>query len=135
MPRYSQRSLEKLNSCHVDIQKVFNEVIRWFDNKIIFGYRGKEEQDDLYYNDPPRTKLKYPHSNHNKAPSLAVDAVPYPVNWDDRERMTLFAGFVLGIGRKLGIELRWGGDWNSNFEVQDNSFDDLAHFELVTTDD
>lgn len=135
MPKYSKQSQERLNSCHEDIQKVFNEVIRWFDNKIIYGRRNKEEQNSLYNATPPRTKLQYPYSNHNKTPSMAVDAVPYPVNWDDRERMTLFAGFVLGIASKFGIKLRWGGDWNMNYEVQDNSFDDLAHFELVVMDD
>ena len=133
MPKYSKSSQEKLNSCHTDIQKVMNEVIRWFDNKIIWGNRGKESQNEAFRNG--NSKLQYPQSNHNKTPSLAVDAVPYPINWNDRERMTLFAGFVLGIGRKLGIQLRWGGDWNSNFEVQDNSFDDLAHFELIVLND
>ena len=29
------------------------------------------------------------------------------------------------------IKLRWGGDWNMNFEVDDNKFDDFPHFELI----
>ena len=56
--------------------------------------------------------------------------VPYPVDWADRERFHLFAGFVLGIARGMDINLRWGGDWNQNFEVDDNMFDDFPHFEL-----
>jgi hypothetical protein len=56
--------------------------------------------------------------------------VPYPIDWDDRERFHLFSGFVLGIARSMGIKLRWGGDWNMNFEVDDNNFDDFPHFEL-----
>ena len=31
----------------------------------------------------------------------------------------------------LGVRLRWGGDWDSDLEVDDNDFDDLPHFELV----
>jgi hypothetical protein len=31
----------------------------------------------------------------------------------------------------MGIELRWGGDWSMDFEVKDNRFDDLVHFEIV----
>ena len=133
MPRYSKESQSKLNTCHEDIQKVFNEVIRWFDNTIIYGRRGKEEQNAAYASG--NSKLQYPYSKHNKTPSMAVDAIPYPINWNDRERMTLFAGFVLGIASKFGIKLRWGGDWSMDWQVQNNSFDDLAHFELVVMDD
>ena len=62
---------------------------------------------------------------------MACDVVPYPIDWNDRERFHLFAGFVLGIANQMGIELRWGGDWNRNWEVDDNKFDDFPHFELV----
>lgn len=30
----------------------------------------------------------------------------------------------------MGVTLRWGGDWDSDTEVNDNSFDDLVHFEI-----
>ena len=42
----------------------------------------------------------------------------------------MFAGFVLGVANQMGINLRWGGDWDQDFEVQDNKFDDFPHFEL-----
>jgi len=32
---------------------------------------------------------------------------------------------------RMGVDLRWGGDWDSDTEVRDNSFDDLVHFEIV----
>ena len=67
---------------------------------------------------------------HNSSPRRAVDVTPYPVDWADRERQTLFAGFVLGIARSMGIKLRWGGDWDMDFQVMDNRFDDFPHFEL-----
>ena len=79
--------------------------------------------------DEGKTKLKYPKGRHSN-PSRAVDVVPYPIDWNDRERFHLFAGFVLGIAQSMGIKLRWGGDWNMNFEVDDNQFDDFPHFEL-----
>ena len=31
----------------------------------------------------------------------------------------------------MGIDLRWGGDWDRDTEVRDNTFDDLVHFEIV----
>ena len=62
-----------------------------------------------------------------------VDVVAYPIDWNDRERQTLFAGYVLGLAKSMGITLRWGGDWDRDTDVQDNKFDDLMHFELVET--
>ena len=32
--------------------------------------------------------------------------------------------------RSMGVNLRWGGDWDQDFEVQDNKFDDFPHFEI-----
>ncbi len=47
------------------------------------------------------------------------------------KRQTLFAGYVLATAKAMGIDLRWGGDWSMDFEVRDNQFDDLVHFEIV----
>jgi len=37
---------------------------------------------------------------------------------------------VRGIGKQLNVNIRWGGDWDSDGEVADNSFDDLVHVEI-----
>lgn len=128
MPRYSKKSKERLSSCDKRLQDVFNEVIKYVDCSVLEGHRSKERQNKLY--DEGRTKVKYPNGRHNSSPSKAVDVTPYPVNWEDRERQTLFAGFVLGIARGMGIRLRWGGDWDMDFQVMDNRFDDFPHFEV-----
>lgn len=128
MPRYSKRSKERLATSVVLLQKLFNEVIKHVDCSILEGHRGKERQNKLY--DKGLTKVRYPDGRHNASPSKAVDVTPYPVDWDDRERQTLFAGFVLGIARGMGIKLRWGGDWDMDFKVMDNRFDDFSHFEI-----
>ena len=128
MPRFGRRSKERLATCEKDLQMVFNEVIKYVDCSVLEGHRSGERQDKLY--DEGKTKVRYPNGRHNSNPSLAVDVTPYPVDWKDRERQTLFAGFVLGIANQMGINIRWGGDWDQDFEVQDNKFDDFPHFEL-----
>ena len=128
MPRYSKKSKERLSSCDKRLQDVFNEVIKYVDCSILEGHRSKERQNKLY--DENRTKVKYPNGRHNSSPSKAVDVTPYPVDWKDRERQTLFAGFVLGIARGMDIRLRWGGDWDMDFQAMDNRFDDFPHFEV-----
>lgn len=129
MPTYSTASQGKLSQCHPLLQQVFNRVIEKIDNTIIEGHRPKEKQNSLF--DQGKSQLKYPKGKHNSMPSLAVDAAPYPIDWENRERATLFAGYVLGVADEMGIKLRWGGDWNMNFETADNNFDDLWHFELI----
>ena len=128
MPRFGNNSKKRLASCDQQLQRVFNEVIKYIDCSVLEGQRGKERQNKLY--EEGKTKVKYPDGRHNASPSNAVDVTPYPVDWEDRERQTLFAGFVLGIARGLGIKLRWGGDWDMDFQVMDNRFDDFPHFEI-----
>tara|TARA_R100001594_G_scaffold122846_1_gene159099 strand:- start:1615 stop:2007 length:393 start_codon:yes stop_codon:yes gene_type:complete len=129
MPKFGSKSLEKLSTCDKRLQLVFNEVIKTVDCSVLEGHRGKARQNALYFEG--KSKVKYPKGRHNANPSRAVDVVPYPIDWDDRERFHLFAGFVIGTASQLGIKLRWGGDWNINWFVDDNKFDDFPHFELI----
>ena len=128
MPKFGKRSKERLKTCHSDLQKLFEEVIKHIDCSVLEGHRGKEEQNK-YFADGV-SKVEYPNGRHNATPSNAVDVTPYPVDWKDRERQTLFAGFVIGTARSMGVNLRWGGDWDRDFQVNDNDFDDFPHFEL-----
>ena len=134
MARYSERSKMKLATCHKDLQIVFNVVIKYFDNTIICGNRGEQAQMKAY-NDG-FSKVKYPNSKHNQLPSMAVDAIPYPIDWKDVNRMRYFAGFVVGIAQVLydnktiKHRVRWGGDWDKDTDLNDQRFNDFPHFEL-----
>ena len=128
MPKFGKKSKERLATCDEKLQKIFNEVIKYVDCSVLEGNRNEERQNKLY--DEGKTKVKFPNGRHNRYPSKAVDVTPYPVDWKDRERQTLFAGFVLGVASQMGIKVRWGGDWDQDFEVQDNKFDDFPHFEI-----
>ena len=131
MPKFGRRSKQNLLSCHPDLVRVFDEVIKHFDCSILCGHRGEDEQNELYLSIPPKTQVQFPNSKHNSNPSMAVDIAPYPINWKDRDRFHYFAGFVKGIAQGMDIEIRWGGDWDSDTEVRDNRFDDLVHFEII----
>ena len=129
MPRFGRKSKERLSTCDPKLQELFNEVIKHVDCSILEGHRGKERQNKFY--DEGKSKVRFPNGRHNASPSRAVDVTPYPVDWADRERQTLFAGFCLGMANRMGIQIRWGGDWDQDFEVKDNRFDDFPHFELI----
>lgn len=129
MARFGKKSLKNLSEAHPQLQRLFKEVIKQFDCSIIEGHRGQKEQDDAFH--AGRSKVKFPNSKHNSVPSMAVDVIPYPVSWEDKERFCLFAGYVLGIANSMSIKIRWGGDWNGNKDMKDQSFSDLPHFELL----
>jgi len=129
MPNFSDKSLAKLATSDPRLQRVFHEVVRNFDCTILEGHRNKECQNQMVAEG--KSQVRWPDGKHNTVPSMAVDVCPYPIVWDDRERQTLFAGFVLATAKAMGVNLRWGGDWDRDTEVRDNSFDDLVHFEVV----
>lgn len=129
MASFSDRSHSRLASCDPRLQRVLDNVVRNFDCTILEGHRDEARQNRMV--DEGKSQVRWPDGKHNTVPSLAVDVCPYPVVWDDRERQTLFAGYVLATAKSMGVDLRWGGDWSMDFQVKDNRFDDLVHFELV----
>ena len=129
MAKFSERSLRRLSTCDVKLQSLFKEVIKHVDCSILEGHRDERRQEQLF--EEGKTKVHYPFGRHNSKPSRAVDVTPYPVDWSDRERQTLFAWFVLGVAARMGINIRWGGDWDKDWKVRDNKFDDFPHFELI----
>ena len=128
MPKFSKKSLSKLETCDKRLQDLFLRVVKKFDCTILEGHRSKDRQNKLF--DEGKSKLKYPKGKHNSLPSKAVDVAPYPIDWNDRERFTYFAGYILGIAYQMGLKIRWGGDWDMDTQVKDNNFDDLPHFEI-----
>lgn len=133
MPSFGKTSTENLESAERDLQVVFNEVIKRFDCSVICGHRTREEQDAI---DPKFSKVKWPHSKHNFEPSRAVDVIPYPVDWDNTDRMYLFVGYVLATAQMMydmGLidhEIRSGADWDGDTMTDDQRFIDLPHFEI-----
>ena len=129
MAYFGRKSKKQLSTCDERLQDVFNRVIEHIDCSVLEGHRGEIRQNQLY--EEGKTKVFFPNGRHNSSPSRAVDVVPYPIDWDDRERFTLFAGFVLGIAKSMNITLRWGGDWDQDWTVMDNRFDDFPLFEIM----
>jgi len=128
MPRFGSRSINRIKTCDQRLQELFYEVVKHFDCTIIEGHRGEERQNKAY-NDG-KSKVKYPNGKHNQFPSVAVDVAPYPIDWSDRDRFHYFGGFVLGVAKQKGLNIRWGGDWDMDTQTKDNKFDDLVHFEI-----
>lgn len=116
-----------MKTCHIDLQTLFKTVVHHVDCSVLCGHRDETAQNMAY--NAGNSKLKWPESKHNKKPSMAVDVVPYPINWDDIEGFHFFGGYVLGVAEMLyyhGLmihRVRWGGHFDGFF--------DGPHFELI----
>ena len=125
MYKFSERSKYNLSTAHVDLQTLFNFVIRFTDCSVIWGYRGEDAQNRCYQEGT--SSLLFPYSKHNQTPSLAVDVVPHPSQWDNEQALIKFGELVLAIAyllkkdEKLENYIVWGGTWSKP---------DFAHFQI-----
>ncbi|MBF0290487.1 MAG: M15 family metallopeptidase [SAR324 cluster bacterium] len=137
MFKFSSKSKEKLDQCHPKLRMLFNQVIQYHDCTIMEGIRSRELQDEYYRTG--KSKLMWPHSKHNVVASnelsRAVDVAPYiagkGIPWNDVRYFYHFAGLVRGIAAELGIKVRSGLDWDNDWRLDDQSFHDGPHFELL----
>lgn len=130
MPTFSKLSEQRLSTCAQPLQDLLREAIKHVDFTVLFGYRGKDEQDDAVRTGAS-TKV-WPTSRHNVMPSMAVDIAPYPIDWKDTARFARLFGFIERIAQEKGIKIRWGADWNGNYRTKDERLVDMPHIELVT---
>lgn len=128
MPKFSKRSLARLASCEARLQMVCNAAIERTDFTVLCGYRGEAEQNDAF--ERGMSKLRYPQSKHNAWPSRAVDLAPWPIDWENIGRFKTLMDIVAEEGKRLGVKLRFGWDWNGNGKP-DEKFLDWPHVELV----
>jgi len=129
MPALSFSSRDKLNTCHPKLVQLMEEVASKFDITILCGERDEVAQSEAVLKGT--SKVHYPNSKHNKKPSMAVDVAPYPIDWTDLRRFYYLGGYVKRTAEDMGIKIRWGGDWNGNYAIKDQNFNDLPHFELM----
>lgn len=129
MPHFGEKSKRILSACHEDLQLICSHVIENYDFTVLEGFRTSARQDELFRQG--KSKLQAGESKHNNEPSLAVDIAPWPIDWDDRNRFYLLAGFMFQAAAHFDIKIRWGGDWNGDWNHKDQTFHDLPHFELL----
>lgn len=154
MPAYGKTSRARLDTCHPDLQLIFNTAIAEVDDSpfpdisILEGFRPEGRQNQLLRDG--MTTVAWPNSNHNCQPSKAVDAAVYHsgvphIHWADKEEFWAFSKWIFSIAERLYKEkkishlLRWGGDWDGDgvpvYMDKNETFWDGPHFELVTPKD
>ena len=132
MPKFSDTSTQKLDTVHRDLRVLFNYVIARRDCTVVSGLRTREEQAALYAKGrtEPGGIVTYADgvdklSRHQQG--TAVDVVPYPELYADKEALIAFGNYVKGVADALygagsiSNRITWGGDWNMK---------DYPHFEI-----
>lgn len=129
MPTFSGSSEHQLSTCDTRLQRIAREAIKYMDFAVTKGHRNENEQMSAFMKGT--TQLPWPLSKHNKWPSLAIDVAPWPISWVDTERFVFLHGVIFTCSKQLGIEVRFGIDWDMDREMKDEKFRDFPHVELV----
>lgn len=123
------KSRERLFSCDIKLRNLVQEVARQYPLIVLEGHREKAKQDAAFSSGV--SKVQWPDSKHNKLPARAVDIAPAPLDWNDTRRFYHLIGYTRAVAQFMGIKIRVGLDWDSDFEFKDQNFHDLPHIELV----
>jgi hypothetical protein len=140
MANYGQRSLEVRAGLHPELRLIFDTVLALgYDHSLVEGYRTKVRQHGFFIAIPPLSKVDYP-TVHNTKPCWAVDAYTFiyvkGLTFDERQA-AYFAGRVMAVAEMLYTEgkiihrLRCGIDWDKDNDINDQTFNDPGHFELI----
>lgn len=121
MPKLSTKSQTKLNTCHSDLIKLIEAVAETEKCAVICGHRGKAEQEKAFASGA--SKARFGQSKHNSKPSLAVDVVPLPLDWEDIPAFEKLGEKIMTKAKELGIKVKWG----KNFK----GLVDYPHYELI----
>jgi len=131
-------SRSKLDGVHPKLVDVVERAIAIsvVDFVVIEGIRSIGKQAELYTKGVSKT-LKSKHLKQGDGYGHAVDLVPYvngKIDWQNLEGFREIKKAMFEAASQVGVELRWGNDWNRNgVEVEADpreSFADWPHFEL-----
>lgn len=144
MPTFGARSRACLATCDDILVGLCEEVIKYYDFAVIWGYRNEEQQNDCYARGT--SKLRFPYSQHNFRiqtedglfpSSHAIDYVPWHndkphIRWEAELEFVQLSGRFLQAADFLGLSVRYGGDWDMDDDLYDRNVPfDLGHLELL----
>ena len=157
---FGPNSLKQYNTLHNELQLILDHAIieSDVDFSLVEGYRSPETQFEFYkkgrtqtangdwiVTDPKQVITNVDGykiiGTHSYSPSIAVDIAIYvpgkPELTYDKVHLAYVAGVIMTIANRLFEEgkiknkLRWGGNWDRDGDLKDNTLYDEPHFELI----
>lgn len=152
----SARSLNNLNGVHPSLVKVVKRAIELTkqDFIVIEGVRSREQCMINYgkgrtaaqclakgipakYANPKAAKVTWlsnpfnsKHCKQKDGYGHAVDICPYPVDWSDVKKFDVIAKAMFAAAKELGVNIRWGADWDKDGKPRERGESDSPHFEI-----
>jgi peptidoglycan L-alanyl-D-glutamate endopeptidase CwlK len=70
------------------------------------------------------------HCIQNDGYGHAVDLLPAPYDWKDTRPFDQVAAAMEAAADELGIDIRWGADWDEDGNARERGETDSPHFEI-----
>ncbi len=152
----SSRSLNNLQGVHPNLTKVVKRAIELTtqDFVVIEGVRSREQCMINYgkgrtvaqclakgipakYANPKAAKVTWlsnpfnsKHCKQKDGYGHAVDICPHPVDWSDVKKFDAIAKAMFAAAKELGVNIRWGADWDKDGKPRERGESDSPHFEI-----
>ena len=125
MFKFSNKSLEKLNSVDPKLKFLAEEVLKIspIDFSITCSLRKKEEQEQLV----KEGKSKTIYSKHLLG--KAIDILPCKEKYNQSKDIFILVGLFIAVAKQLNIKIRVGALWDYN-STKDNNFIDAYHIQV-----
>jgi peptidoglycan L-alanyl-D-glutamate endopeptidase CwlK len=137
--KWGKKSKRVLSDANIYLYAVLNHALSMgiMDMAVIESIRGKAEQNQYFK--LGKSKVQWPNGKHNILKegdkSDAIDVTPVvngKISWK-KEHCLVLAGIILASAKIIGIEIRWGGNWDMDGEpITDQNFQDLVHYEIMS---
>ena len=135
MSKFGVKSEQRLLDANLVFQLLCRRVLERsvIDFGITRSYSTPEEQYKLFLSGVSKLDGYENKSNHNFNPSNAIDFVAYVgtnITWESKYYYYI-AGLFESCAKEIGVEIRWGGNFDMDNDIGEQSFNDLCHIEII----
>lgn len=129
----SEKRLEGVNPTLVSIVRRAAKRLP-FSLFVVEGLRTRERQAELYAQGRTKPGKKVTWTLHSKhLEGKAVDLAPLingAIDWADLSKFDAIAKAMQDAAKEVGVDVRWGGDWDMDGQPRERGESDSPHFEL-----
>ena len=128
----TERDLKRLRGVDADLVRVVELAHQRVPLMVLEGLRTVDRQADLYAQGRTKPgKIVTWTMTSKHIDGKAVDIAPLPLDWNNTQAFYALAGAMFTAAQSVGIQLRYGGDWDRDGKFGERGESDLVHFERI----
>lgn len=135
--KFGTTSMLRLKGVKPQLLRVVERALELstIDFMVAEGLRTLKRQQELYAQGrtAPGPKVTWTMQSKHLTGD-AVDLVPWvdgKPDWNDLKKFDIIYKAMMAAAKELGVELRYGGDWDRDGILREKGETDSPHFELV----